>query len=227
MANFIRVAGILILVITGYSVGNINEDHRVLNEDLRDIIWNGTLKRWSPFVSKLTETVVRKGLVMGLNIHNDLNFLNVLQCLHYKAKDFGGVAMSTKLAPTANIIDLMNNFIKVNITKPLGKLRKLLPLSQGFVQEVEKQNFWQVAEKLYANNRFTWSFSASSFFNLKCNFQKIYFSSYISTKCHWGQLNMKNYFIKEETTFVYCGQYPDMINYSNSPKVDIIILTKL
>ena len=47
-----------------------------------------------------------------------------------------------------------------------------------------------------------------------------------STQCQLGQLNLKSYLVNEEKTFVYCGQYDDMINYSNSRKVYVTIFAK-
>ena len=70
-----------------------------------------------------------------------------------------------------------------------------------------------------------WTFSTTTVFSLKYIFKQIYFCTYISTQCQLGQLNLKNYLVNEEKT-CFCGQYPDMINYSNSRKVDVTIFAK-
>ena len=217
MANVIHVIGIVILIFATCSIENINVDNVLLPESLRNNISNGTQKYWAYYTCKITEMVTRNSLFLGSKVQKELNVINVMQRLYSKIKFFKQIAMYIDAASIGTTM----------VTRPLGKLRKQSPVTQGFANMQENPREWkEFTSGVYFNNRFTWSFNVARVFGVKCNFEKIYFSSYTATKCNWGQLNLKSYSVKEKKTCVYCGQYSDMINYSNLPKMDVIILVK-
>ena len=226
MTRFKCVIGIFILISGSCSFGDINIDNLLLPERLRNVIFNRTQKYWGCYISKIAEIVTRKiPLFLKSKIQNEYNVVNIVQYLYDETTFFRKRALQTEIVPNGKFI--IDKFTTVNVTKALGNLRK----HHGFVSIVDNstqyyKDYNELENSDYVNNLFTWSFSAAAVFGLKYNFRQIYFSTYISTQCQLGQLNLRSYLLNEEKTFVYCGQYSDMINYANSPKVDVSILAK-
>ena len=224
MNNFARLIGIVIysaIYSVNYCVGNISIDHRYSKKVNGMTFFNKTQKYWGAYISKVTEIVTRSGFLLRSNDQKVINLLNILQHLPGKTKIFCRTAIHTNLAPTGIISN------RIEIMKPLGKLRKHSAVTEGYVFMMDYSKKWnEFKSGVYYNNRFTWSFNGVIVFGLKCNFKKIYFSSYTSTECQWGKLNLKRHSVEEDKHFVYCGQYSDMINYSNSAKLDIIIVAR-
>ena len=166
MANVIHVIGIVILIFATCSVGNINVDNVLLPESVRNNIFNGTQKYWAYYTSKITEMVTRKSLFLESKVQKELNLINVVQRLYSKIKFFKQIAMYIDAASIGTTM----------VTRPLGKLRKHSPVTQGFANMQDNSREWkEFTYGVYYNNRFTWSFNVARAFGVKCNFEKIYF----------------------------------------------------
>ena len=122
MANVAHVIGIVILIFAKCAIGNINVDNVLLPESLRNNIFNGTQKYWAYYTSKITEMVTRNSLFLESKVQKELNLINVVQRLYSKIKFFKQIAMYIDAASIGTTM----------VTRPLGKLRKHSPLTQGF-----------------------------------------------------------------------------------------------
>ena len=111
----------------------------------------------------------------------------------------------------------------VSVRKPFGEFQKVMKFKTKPLSQIEENIFFRrPGYPLYLSYTFTWFFHLDWKLELNLTIHHTYFSSFLSSKCFFGNLTLLPY-IPNETKFIYCGQYPVMSNYLRSNVIDIIL----
>ena len=113
----------------------------------------------------------------------------------------------------------------VDVTKPVGEFQKSMEVNTKPLGPHEKQVQYKLhpGYPLCFSYTSIWRFLLDPRLELNLTFHRTYFSSYLSSKCVFGNLTLLTYFHTNTSNFVYCGQYATTSNYPGSRAIDIIL----
>ena len=195
LRNWTAVVILWEFLLNGISRGR--ETHFMPNQ-LRRNIFGLRNKTWFLYVSKISERVVIK------------EFCLVRQSLSLLLSRFQKVSLWFK--QKADQI-AQNEIFDVSITEPVGNLYTT-------EKDLKSQFFNKFLDRPIYRKHFL--FELSNSLRLKLAFERIFFSSFYSTGCHFGNMTVFATMLEQ----VYCGQHPFSELYPMSPKVIIQIVTE-
>ena len=113
----------------------------------------------------------------------------------------------------------------VDVAKPMGAFQKSMEVNTKLLGPHEKQVQYKLhpGYPLCFSYTSIWRFLLDPRLELNLTIHRTYFSSYLSSKCVFGNLTLLAYFHTNTSNFVYCGQYATTSNYPGSGAIDIIL----
>ena len=178
--------------ITHFTVLNCKNDF--LQREIRQNVYQNTKKNWFRYVLKMTELTVVK--------NHPLHFMPYLI--------EGTLRISHKFKVIAKqVIYLTDSTLK----EPIGKLE--LTEEDSNIYILNRILLRPLSIKYIV-------FKLSKQLRIRLSFEVIYFSSYMSTGCHFGNLTILSILLEQ----VFCGQHPSLDTYPPSTKVLFRISTE-
>ena len=172
-------------------------------------------KQWYKYILKAIVTVLSAELT---NNHSTKVALmsNLLERGHRKLEAMMNVSRSRYIGNYFPSIEPMK--------KPLVEFQKSMTFTTKPLGPVEEQIFFRnPGFPLYLSYTFIWFFFLDLRLELNLTIHHTYFTSFLPSKCLFGNLTLRPFFHGNASKFVFCGQYPTISTYLRSNMIDAIL----